>query len=61
MKAGGDLLAQFVYRGLQVDGLDFAPRRHDVLDRDVLKVKEIEQDGPVLLGNELAGFEHDGT
>ena len=45
-------------RRLQVDGFDFAARRHDVLDRDVFEVEQVQQHRLVLMWDEMTSFQH---
>ena len=59
--AGGQLVLDFLDRHGQVQRLDLGARGHDVLDRDVLQVEQVEQDALVLLRDEVAAFEHDGA
>jgi len=57
MKAGGHFFADFVERGHEINAFDVLARRHDVFDSDVFQVKQIDKDGAVLGGDELAGFD----
>lgn len=56
--AGGDLMLDGVDRVGQVDALDRTARRHDVLDRDVLELEQVDQDAAMLLRDVLSGFDH---
>jgi hypothetical protein len=58
VEAGRQLLLDVLDRRGDVDGLDFAARRHDVGHRQLLEFEQVEQDGAVLLGNEIARFQH---
>jgi len=56
--AGRQLVLDF-FPGLgEVENLDAAARRHDILDRDVVEVEQAGQDGPVFLWNQMGGFEN---
>jgi hypothetical protein len=59
--AGGELLSYFFYGGCKVDGFYAAPGDHDVLDHDALKIEQVEQNRLMLLRDEVACLEHEGT
>ena len=45
----------------EVQRLDLAARRHDVLDRDFFQLEQVQQDALVLLRDVAARFQHNGT
>ena len=58
---GGQLLGDFLERRRQVDGFDLAAWHHHIIDGDRLQFEQIEQDGAVFFGQDVGGFQHDGT